>query len=376
MPIASRSKLIVALLLIALLASIGLPAEANATLAFNTNAYDPEVWVSTNDDGTEATYVGHGLVAQVSPNGKLLAYEHGAAFAGWELMMYNVATGKRWVRLTHMHTTGENIVGEITAFAWSPDSTMVAVLQNDPRSGKQTLYVIRARGGKGKTRIATGQFRGVSFSPDSKEVVFGLAHTQRQPAKTDIARAPATGGPITLLTHDQISGWPLWGPRGQIAFSKRSKAKRWRWRGEVRTSELFDLFVMNANGGRVKRLTKVGDYEAGFFPAFWFPSGERLVANFESLDKNYAAVVDPRSGAVTPLDPPVSGAGLGVGEAGFAAVSLTADEQTVLGCFGSVVSAAPPMASVPVTGGEPTVLNQDAYSPSWSGLPTAGASAC
>jgi len=73
----SRSKLIVALLVLAFLASIGLPAGANATLAFNSNAFDPEVWISKNDDGTEATYVGRGLVAQVSPDGKLLAYEHG-----------------------------------------------------------------------------------------------------------------------------------------------------------------------------------------------------------------------------------------------------------------------------------------------------------
>jgi Tol biopolymer transport system component len=374
MPMASKSKLIVALLFIALLASIGLPAAASATSAFYTNAYDPEVWASTNDDGTEATYVGHGLVAQISPDGKLLAYEHEAAFAGWELMIYNVATGKRWVRLTHMHTIEGEIIGA-SAFAWSPDSTMVAVLQNERRSREQTLYVIRARGPRAKTRIATGHFRGVSFSPDGKEVVFGLARTPDQPAKTDIARAPVTGGPLTLLTHDHISGWPLWGPRGQVAFSKRSKSKRWRWRGEVRTSALFDLFAMNANGGRVKRLTRVGAYEAGFFPAFWFPSGKRLVANFQSLNKNYAALVDPRSGAVTPLNPPVSGVGLAGFKAGFAGVTLTADEQSVLGCLGTV-DAGRPMASVPVTGGEPTVLNQDAYSPSWSGLSTAGASAC
>lgn len=364
----------VPLLLIALLASIGLPA-AHATVAFDTNANIPEVWVSGNDDGTEATYVGHGLVVQVSPDGELLAYEHESAFGGRELLIYDVATGKRWVRLTHTHTIGENIVAETTAFAWSPDSTMVAVLQNEHRSGKQVLYVIRVRGGSSKTQIATGHFRGVSFSPDSKEVVFGLAHI-RDPAKTDIACAPVTGGPITLLTHDHISGWPLWGPRGQIAFSKRSKSKRWRWRGEVRTSELFDLFVMNPRGGRVKRLTKVGAYEAGFFPAFWFPSGERLVANFESLEKNYAAFVDPRSGAVTPLNPPVSGVGLAGFEAGFAAANLTADEQTVLGCQGTVVSAIRPPASVPAKGGELTVLNQRAYSPSWSGLSTAGVSAC
>lgn len=376
MPITSKSKLIVALPFIALLALIGLPAAANATFAFNTYTYNPEVWVSKNDNGTEAKRVGNGWVAQVSPDGELLAYEHAQAFVGWELMIYNVATEKRSVRLTHMHPTKENIVGERTAFAWSPDSTMVAVLQNQPGSSKQALYVIPARGGNSKTRIATGYFRGVSFSPNGKEVVFGLAHSGGPLPKIDIARAPVTGGPITLLTHDHISGWPLWGPRGQIAFSKRSKSKRWKSRGEVWTSGLFNLFVMKANGGRVKQMTRVGAYEAGFFPAFWFPSGERLVANFQSLDKNYAALVDPRTGAVKPLNQPISGAGHGVGEAGFAAVSLNADEQTVLGCFGSVVFAVPPPASVPVTGGEPTVLNGDAYSPSWSGLSTVGASPC
>jgi hypothetical protein len=239
MPIASRSRRIVALLAIALSASIVLPAAAEATVAFNGNIYDPEVWVSPNEDGTEARHVGNGWVGQVSPDGELVAYEHAEAFTGWKLMIYNVVTGKTQVRLTHMDTTAENIVGERTAFAWSPDSTMVAALQNDRGSEQQTLYVIGVQGGKSKTRIASGQFRGVSFSPDGKEVVFGLAHTEGALPKTDIARASVSGGPITLLTHDHISGWPLWGPRGQIAFSKRSKAKRSR--GEIWTSETFDL---------------------------------------------------------------------------------------------------------------------------------------
>jgi Tol biopolymer transport system component len=368
--------LALAVLLLAFLASICLPSAARATLAFDTNPSVPEVWVSGNDDGTEATYVGHGLVAQVSPDGRLLAYEHEAAFSGWELIVYDVATGKRSVRLVHMDTIGESVVGEMTAFAWSPDSTMVAAVQNERRTGRQSLYVIPVSGGGGKTRIATGRFRGVSFSPDGKEVVFGLAHSRRRPIESDIARAPVTGGPITLLTHDHVSGWPLWGPRGQIAFSRRSKAKRWRWRGETSASELFDLFVMKANGGRVKRMTRVGAYEAGFFPAFWLPSGERLVANFQSLEKNYAALVDPGSDTVTALNPPLSGQGLAGFKVGFAALNLTADEGTVLGCQGSVVDAIQPPASVLLTGGRPTVLDKDAYSPSWSGLPSAGASPC
>jgi hypothetical protein len=375
MAIVPRSKLVVALLVIALVTLLCLPAAANATFAFNTNATRPEVWVSGHEDGTEPTYVGHGLVEQVSPDGKLLAYAHEAGFGGWELTIYNIATGRRWVRLNHVRIEGGKLLGESAGFAWSPDSTMLAVLQNDRQTHKQTLFVMSAWGGDIKTRIATGYFRGVSFSPNSKEVVFGLAHTAAEPAKTDIARAPVSGAPVTLLTHDGISGWPLWGPRGQIAFSKRSGAKQWKLYGEVRTRELFDLFVMKANGGRVKPLTTVAVYEAGFFPAFWLPSGGRLVANYESLEKNYAALVDPGSGKVTPINPPVKQPG-GVGKGGFLAGSLTADGQAVLCCSGSMVDALMPPASVPIAGGSPTALNEDAYSPSWSGVPTLGAGAC
>jgi Tol biopolymer transport system component len=118
------------------------PAASSATVAFNTSSYSPEVWVSPNEDGSEARHVGNGWVAQVSPDGKLVAFEHAEAFTGWELKIYDVATGKVHVRLIHMRTTSDQIVGEETAFAWSPDSTKVAALQSEPRSGKQTLYVI------------------------------------------------------------------------------------------------------------------------------------------------------------------------------------------------------------------------------------------
>jgi Tol biopolymer transport system component len=367
-----------AILLVGLLAMAiaSLPTTASATVAFELEPYGPEVWVSPNEDGSEARHVGNGWVGQVSPDGKLVAFEHGEAFGGWELRIYNTATRRVSVRLAHMRTTSEQTIGEETALAWSPDSTKVAALQEEPRSGEQTLYVIGVRGGKSMTRIARGHFRGVSFSPDGKQVVFGLAHTEGLLPKTDIARAPATGGPITLLTHDGVSGWPLWGPRGQIAFSKRTKVERFKSFGEPRATEHFDLFTMKANGGRVKRLTKGGSLEAGFFPAFWLPSGNRMVANFESLGINYAALVNLKGGTVKPIDPPIDGSHRGVGETGFLAASLSADGQTVLGCFGSVVFANPPMASVPLSGGEPTILNQEFSSPSWSGVPAVGTSPC
>lgn len=367
--------MIIGLLLICLSTLLLAPSAANATVAFNTDPYRPEVWVSEHEDGAEPKDLGSGLVVQVSPDGKWLAYQLGSHFNGWQLVIYNVATGHRSVRLAHMHPVKENWLGETTAFAWSPDSTKVAVLQNEKRTGKQTLYVVGAEAGGGKARIATGHFRGVSFSPDGARVDFGLAHGDGLLPNTDIARAPVSGGPVTLLTHDGISGWPLCGPGGQIAFSKRTKAKRYKLYGETRAIESFDLYVMNENGGGAKRMTKVG-YEAGVFPGFWLPSGEGLVANFQSLERNYAALVTLARAGVKPLNPPISGQGLAGFNRGFAGIELSADGQTVLGCRGTVVDAIEPMASLPLAGGKSTLINKSYWSPSWSGLSTAGVSAC
>jgi len=343
---------------------IGLPATAAATFAFNTDPARPEVWVSANDDGSEATGLGSGLVVGVSPDGDRLAFERGGHFSGWKLIVYDLATGRSSVLLTHLHTGSEKLLGEPAAFAWSPDGTEVAAVQIEPRTDRQTLYVIGVGGAASKTRIATGRFRRVSFSPDGSEVVFGLARAPGDSARTDIARAPVSGGPLTFLTHDGDSGWPLWGPSGRIAFTKRMK------------DDLFDLYVMDPNGHRVKRLTRLGGSEAGFFPAFWFSSGERLVADYESYEKNYAALVEPGAGTVAALNPPLSGTGLAGFKVGFAATGLSPDERTVRGCQGSMVDALRPGAFVPVTGGSLTVSKKDIYSPSWSGVPNAGTVPC
>jgi hypothetical protein len=56
------------------------------------------------------------------------------------------------------------------------------------------------------------------------------------------------------------------------------------------------------------------------------------------------------------------------------ASKLSADGQTVLGCRDTVVDATEPMGSVPLAGGNPTLVNKSYWSPSWSGLSTVGTS--
>jgi len=172
-----------------------------------------------------------------------------------------------------------------------------------------------------------------------------------------VARDPVTGGPTSTLTHDGISGWPLWGPQGQIVFVKQLNAKGRKY------GPKNDLFLMNANGKGVKRLTHtvVGDLVSGLFPTAWSASGNQLLAEFGGQDTSYAVAVNPKTGKETNLSPDNS-------ETGFAGVALTPDGKTALGYIGGWESAGTlKIASVPYTGGKPKVILTGGFNPSWGG---------
>jgi Tol biopolymer transport system component len=345
MPISSKSKLTA--VLVAVIALLAVPAAAQATLAYSTHVFHPHVVVA-QDNGKGAKPIGAGTNPKVSPNGELVAFERESKGKAPEMKLYDVATGKTKTIFSPWR--------ESYAFAWSPDSTMVAALRGG-ELGKRTLYVVDVETGKA-TRIATGYFNGVSFSPDSEEVVFGRAASEYYPAKIDIVRGPVTGGPTSALTHDHISGWPLWGPQGQIVFVKQLDAKQRKY------GPKNDLFLMNANGKGVKRLThtKVDPLVSGLFPTAWSASGKQLLAEFGGQDTSYAVTVDPKTGAERSLSP-------GNTETGFAGVALSSDGKTVLGYLGGFEGGGAQLkiASVPYTGGKPKVLVRGGFSPSWGG---------
>ncbi|HKZ14663.1 MAG TPA: hypothetical protein VJL81_12550 [Solirubrobacterales bacterium] len=348
MPTLPKSKkLIPALLLVAAL--LALPAAADATLAYNTNIYHPHIWVSKNDNGKGAKAIGAGSNAKVSPDGSLVVFEREPANGkDPEMKLYDVATGKTKTIFTPWR--------ESYSFAWSPDSTKVAALRGG-EIGTRTLYVVDVETGKA-TRIATGYFNGISFSPNSEEVVFGLSVGENYPPKSDVIRAPVSGGPTSPLTHDKVSGWPLWGPNGQIVFVKLLGAKQRKY------GPKNDLFLMNANGKGVKRLThtKVDPLTQGLYPTAWSASGSQLLANFGGQDTQYAVAVNPKTGAEKSLSP-------GNSETGFVGVSLTPNGKTVLGYLGGYEGPGSQLkiASVPYKGGKAKILVRGGFSPSWGG---------
>jgi Tol biopolymer transport system component len=348
MPISAKSKLTVALLVVAAL--LVLPAAASATLAYTTNIFHPHVSVAKNDNGKGAKRIGAGSNPKVSPDGNLVVFEReGGKNEGPEMKLYDVATGKTKTIFTPWR--------ESYSFAWSPDSTMVAALRGG-ELGKRSLYVVDVETGKA-TKIATGYFNGVSFSPDSTELVYGAETSElAYPPKTDLVRSPVAGGKSAMLTHDHISGWPLWGPTGRIVFVKQLNAKQRQY------GPKNDLFLINGDGKGVKRLThtKVDQLTAGLFPVAWSPSGNQLLTNFGGQDTNYAVAVNPKTGKETNLSPTNS-------ETGFVGVSLTADGKTALGYLGGYEGPGSQLkvASVPYKGGKAKIILSGAFSPSWGG---------
>src|ERR1700721_586573 len=148
-------------LVLALVAFLAIPAAANATLTYTKGNTKPKVYIAENN-GKGARSIGAGRNSRISPDGETLVYERETK-QGSEMRLYSVAA-KKSQRLLNPWT-------ESFVFAWSPASTKIAALTRSP-NGPQTLLVIDTATMK-RTKIATGYFNGVSFSPTSEEIVYG-----------------------------------------------------------------------------------------------------------------------------------------------------------------------------------------------------------
>ena len=172
MPTLSKLKLPAALLVV--VALLALPAAAGATLTYTKGFQKPRVYYAENN-GKGEHQIGLGRNPKISPDGETVIYEKETK-SGAEMRLYSIAL-RKGQRL--MNPWRESFV-----FAWSPDSTLIAALQG-PLNGKATLVVINIENGK-RTKVASGYFNGVSFSPESNEIVYGFAKTPDYPPKSDI----------------------------------------------------------------------------------------------------------------------------------------------------------------------------------------------
>jgi Tol biopolymer transport system component len=341
-PTFSQLKLPAALLV--LVALLALPAAAGATLTYTKGFQKPRVYYAENN-GSGAHQIGLGRNSRISPDGETVIYEKETK-SGAEMRLYSVAQGK-----------GQRLLNpwrESFVFAFSPDSSMIAALQG-PLNGKATLRIIDLENGK-RIKVGSGYFNGVSFSPESDEVVYGLSSTPDYPPKSDIFKYSIESGKTVQLSHDQTSIYPLWGPTGQIVFARQLGAKSRKY------GPANQLFVMNEEGQRISQVThtEVNPFAQGLSPLGFSENGNRLLTEFGGQDQSYAVAVNMVTGAEKALtnNP----------EIGFTGAAISPDGTTVLGTAGLGFGGNPnpKVVTVPFSGGKQKVLVPGGYEPSWS----------
>jgi Tol biopolymer transport system component len=336
-------KLKLPALLLALVAFLAIPAAAQATLTYTKGSTKSKIYIAENN-GAGAKSIGAGRNSRISPNGETVVYERETK-QGAEMRLYSVGLKK-----------GERLLNPLTesfVFAWSPDSSMVAAVTG-PLNGQQTLLVINVETMK-RTKIATGYFNGVSFSPTSEELVYGVSGTQDYPLKSTIYRQNVDGSGKVALSHDKNSAYPLWGPKGQIVFARQLGANSRKY------GPANQLFVMNEDGEQISQVThtKVNPLAQGLTPIAFSANGARLLTEFGGQDQSYGVAVSLVTGAEKKLtDDP---------ETGFQGSALSADGSTILGTVGLGFGPAhPKVVTMPWGGGPEKLLVAGAYFPSWS----------
>jgi Tol biopolymer transport system component len=342
MPSQPKFKWIAALAAAAAL--LALPAAAQATLAFTRNPLHPVVFAA-NDNGSSAHKVGSGRNPRVSPDGLSIAYLDEGPGHAQELKLAPAAGGPSRTLM----------VGSQDPYylAFSPDSKTIAALRG-PELGKRKLVLIDVASGAQRV-VDSGYFSGFSFSPDGTELVYSKAGSEKYPPLSDIYRVGVAAGSPVQITHDKASESPLWGPGEKIVFVKLIGAKQRKY------GPKNELFLMNPNGGQVKRLTHtvVDPLVQGLTPTQWSANGSRLLTEFGGQDTTYAVTVNPKTGAERTLTKER--------EVGFVGTALSADGSTVLGDTGGFEPGPQhKVVTIPYTGGKPKVLAKNASEPSWN----------
>jgi Tol biopolymer transport system component len=316
------------------------PARAKLVYVKKAGSASPVVYVA-KDNGKTPRRLGIGRAPTISPDGQWVAFVTVPA-GGSELdtvVLQRLRAGSQ--RLV-MRSKG------IDSLRFSPDSTKLGAIA----AGKRVrVYDIT---GDALHVAASGEIRGYSFSPDSKQIVYGRAVKAAFTADSDLYLVPALGGEEQRLTTVKNALNPVWGPK-EIVFD-RFVARR-------DDAPAYNLSALDpAAPDTLRRLTnlKIPPLVSGLVPLEISSDAKRMLAVFTGQDVEVGFTVATSNGTTRALSKDFE-----MGTVGF---DLSKDGTTILGHTGGWdPGAAHDIVTVPYgRGGKPKVIVENAAYPDWT----------
>lgn len=308
-------------------------ADAALVYVKKPSSAKPEVWAA-GDGGGHRRRLGDGTMPVISADGTRAAWR---TFGRRDTVLTAPLAGGRVRRIVRGREIGE--------LALSPDGTRLAVGQRRP-------VVVYDTATRGTVASVAGHAQGLSFSPDSTALAFGLARGGVVSPPSDVSVLTLATGARTALTTDGRSLNPVWGP-SEIVYD-RARPRR----GDA---PVYQLHAVRPDGTADRAIThlRVPPLLSGLVPVDVSADGRRLLAEFVGQDTSVGFTVDPTTGRSRSL-----GRNL---ESGFAAAALSRDGGTVLGSTGGLDPAgAHDVVTKPYRGGRTRTLVRRAGFPAWS----------
>jgi TolB protein len=210
-----------------------------------------------------------------SPDGKRIAYSKARSPSG-ECQLYVMRADRTHIRrLTHDHWC----YGDLT---WSPEGRRLAFYQ-DPGAGTYSISTINIDGTELRQLTRAGLYLDTnpSWSPDGKTIVFARYVGDPNP----LWLVDADGSNERQLTTPRGDGdvQPDWSPDGDwIAFSRSDDPTE----GRAGTRYRHDIWLVRPDGTGLRQLTRHAG--ANWSPR-WSPDGKRIV--FAS-DRKHSDLLD------------------------------------------------------------------------------------
>ena len=300
------------------------PVQRHLVYLAGEDASNGSVWIA-DVNGAHPRRLGRGSAALLSPDGRTVAVRRRDG-------IYLVsASGSRARRLTSRRLQPQ---------AWSPDGETIFAIRAKLLAVLE-LDAIDRRSGDVRV-VASGSLYGFDVSPKGDELVYSRAPvaTGQGPCgdQFDLYVTKISGGKPTRLTHDGLSGFPVWGSEG-IAFSHFPAG------ATPQDCSAPGIWTMDPDGSNVHPVIARAPEELasndlfGLQPLAWLDA-EHVLTGVRTNAGDLGAVVDTRTGKLRELrdfvDEASSDGRFAVGSGGdnegvhFAIVRLRDDHRVLL----------------------------------------------